>query len=87
MYPENHHDVVKVRFGISNSDSYYSLRIALLKKLKLPSSGEFTIKVDEKNPIDFSVLAFVRIFKMNEGRSAYIALLGCLSYLNLYNLE
>lgn len=66
VYPENHHDAVKIRFGISNSDAYL-LRLALLRKLKLPASGEYLIKSDTENPIHLSVLGFVRIFKMTEG--------------------
>ena len=67
VYPENYHDAIKVKFGISNSDSYM-LRLALLRKLKLPASGEYLIRADKTNPIHPSVLAFVRIFKMNEGK-------------------
>lgn len=67
VYPENYHDAIKVKFGISNSDSYM-LRLALLRKLKLPASGEYLIRADKTNPIHPSVLAFIRIFKMNEGK-------------------
>lgn len=74
VYPENHHDVLKIKFGISNSDSYM-LRLALLRKLKLPPSGEYLIKADKEQPIHSSVLAFVRIFKMNEGKMCSFSLL------------
>lgn len=70
VYSENYHDAVKVKFGISNSDSYM-LRLALLRKLKLPASGEYLIKADKTNPIHPSVLAFVRIFKMDEGKRKF----------------
>ncbi len=66
VYPENYHDMLKVKFGISNTDAYL-LRLALLRKLKLPPSGEYLIKCDRENPIHSSVLAFLRIFKMTEG--------------------
>ena len=81
VYPENYHDAIKVKFGISNSNSYMP-RLALLRKLKLPASGEYLIRADKTNPIHPSVLAFVRIFKMNEGKLElhFCALNNFLSY-------
>jgi len=71
VYPDNHHDSLKIKFGISNSDAYLP-RIALLKKLKLPASGEYLVTCDRANPVHPSLLAFLRIFKMSEGKRLHL---------------
>lgn len=74
VYPENHHDSVKIKFGISNSDAYL-LRMGLLKKLKLPASGEYLITCNKQDPVHSSLLAFLRVFKMTEGTFDWISIL------------
>lgn len=45
--------------------------MGLLKKLKLPASGEYLITCNKQEPVHSSLLAFLRIFKMTEGTFVY----------------
>ncbi|KAE9545321.1 hypothetical protein AGLY_000864 [Aphis glycines] len=65
VYPDNEHDAVKIRLGVSRSDPLYSLRHRLLQTLSLSALAEFFI-TPGPFPIDGKLLAFVRIFNMDQ---------------------
>jgi len=65
VYPDNEHDAVKIRLGVSRSDPLYSIRYRLLQTLSLPALAEFYI-TPGPFPIDGKLLAFVRIFNMDQ---------------------
>lgn len=65
VYPDNEHDAVKIRLGVSRSDPLYSLRCRLLQTLSLPALAEFYLTLGPC-PVDGKLLAFVRIFNMDQ---------------------
>lgn len=65
VYPDNEHDAVKIRLGVSRSDPLYSLRYRLLQTLSLPALAEFYL-TPGPFPVDGKLLAFVRIFNMDQ---------------------
>ncbi|VVC34513.1 SET domain,Rubisco LSMT, substrate-binding domain [Cinara cedri] len=65
VYPENKHDAVKIRLGVSRSDPFYTLRLRLLQTLSLPPLAEFNLNVGPQ-PLHGKLLAFVRIFNMDQ---------------------
>lgn len=68
VYPDNEHDAVKIRLGVSRSDPLYSLRYRLLQTLSLPALAEFYLTLGPF-PIDGKLLAFVRIFNMDQSKT------------------
>jgi len=70
VYPDNEHDAVKIRLGVSRSDPLYSLRHRLLQTLSLSALAEFFI-TPGPFPIDGKLLAFVRIFNMDQSTYQY----------------
>ena len=67
MFEDNDYDVYWIRLGISKSDPLQEKRNILLNKLSISSTTDFSIRKDAK-PIDGQLLAFLRIFNMNEGK-------------------
>lgn len=63
----NEYDSYFVRLGISKCDPLRDKRTILLKKLDLENTQEFKLSKGE-NPINGKLLAFLRIFNMNEGQ-------------------
>ncbi|KAF0774017.1 histone-lysine N-methyltransferase setd3-like isoform X1 [Aphis craccivora] len=70
VYPDNEHDAVKIRLGVSRSDPLYSIRHRLLQTLSLPALAEFYI-TPGPFPIDGKLLAFIRIFNMDQSTYQY----------------
>lgn len=66
VYEENQHDGFWLRLGISKLDNLREKRTQLLKLINLPDHGEFWIKKSPE-PVDADLLAFLRIFNMDEG--------------------
>ncbi|CAG9836561.1 unnamed protein product [Diabrotica balteata] len=65
VYENNEHDGYWIKLGISKSDPLQEKRVELLNKLNIQPTSNFFIKKGPL-PIDGSLLAFVRIFNMNE---------------------
>ncbi|KAJ8309227.1 hypothetical protein KUTeg_014101 [Tegillarca granosa] len=65
VYPENELDRLPVKLGISKSDPLCELKTELLSQLGLPASRTFQIHTGQ-NPIDPHLLAFLRVFSMEE---------------------
>ncbi|KAG5877595.1 hypothetical protein JTB14_027599 [Gonioctena quinquepunctata] len=65
IYEDNVHDGYWIRLGISRSDNLQEKRTELLQRLAISSTSDFFIKKGSE-PIDGALLAFVRIFNMNE---------------------
>lgn len=66
VYAENEHDAVAVRLGVSRGDALHVRRTLLLERLGVPHSGLFYLH-REGVPIDASLLAFLRVFNMDDG--------------------
>lgn len=66
VMPNNPHDTMAIRLGVSKADPLNEKRVSLLARLGLPSSGEFLLLADT-NPVHPALLAFLRIFSMNAG--------------------
>ncbi|GJQ82303.1 hypothetical protein Trydic_g379 [Trypoxylus dichotomus] len=64
VYEENQHDYYPLNLGISQSDALREKRLKILSKLKIDNII-FRLKRDSP-PIDGYLLAFLRIFNMNE---------------------
>lgn len=67
MYEDNDYDVYWIRLGISKSDPLQEMRNQLLAKLSISNTCEFSIRKGAK-PIDGQLLAFLRIFNMDQGK-------------------
>ncbi|XP_050299746.1 actin-histidine N-methyltransferase [Anthonomus grandis grandis] len=65
VYEENENDIYWIRLGVSKSDSLEEKRRELLKKLGIWSIAEYSIKKGSR-PVDGRLLAFLRVFNMNE---------------------
>ncbi|XP_050540715.1 actin-histidine N-methyltransferase-like isoform X2 [Daktulosphaira vitifoliae] len=65
VYTDNEHDALKIRLGVSKSDPLYGLRLQLLQTLSLPALAEFPL-TNGSCPVDGKLLAFVRIFNMDQ---------------------
>ncbi|XP_059178140.1 actin-histidine N-methyltransferase-like [Physella acuta] len=66
VYPENEHDRLCLKLGISKGDSLFALKSELLAKLNLAPSRSFYLH-NGKFPVDGDLLAFLRVFCMEEG--------------------
>ncbi|KAL0280513.1 UNVERIFIED_CONTAM: hypothetical protein PYX00_001782 [Menopon gallinae] len=66
VYPENQHDSYRLKLGISKADPLYESRLKLLNRLGIPPSGEFYL-YGGSEPLDAVLLAFLRVFNMDEG--------------------
>lgn len=65
VYEENQHDYYPLNLGISQSDVLREKRLKILSKLNIDNIV-FRLKRDAP-PIDGYLLAFLRVFNMNEG--------------------
>ncbi|CAH1159824.1 unnamed protein product [Phaedon cochleariae] len=65
IYDENTHDGIWIRLGISKQDPLQEKRTDLLNRLGIATSGDFFIKKGS-DPVDGTLLAFLRIFNMDE---------------------
>lgn len=62
----NDYDFINLRLGISKSDPLASNKLLLCNKINIPSNGFFLLK-RAHCPRDESLVAFLRIFHMNQG--------------------
>lgn len=67
VYPENEHDGLRLRLGISRGDLLQAKRVELLGHLGIPAIGDFMLKKGP-DPVDGRLLAFLRVFSMGPGR-------------------
>ncbi|XP_067011373.2 actin-histidine N-methyltransferase [Anabrus simplex] len=65
VYPDNKHDALPIRLGVSRADPLQPLRAKLLARLGLPTTGDFLLK-SGTDPVDGRLLAFLRIFSMGQ---------------------
>ncbi|KAJ8922590.1 hypothetical protein NQ315_007620 [Exocentrus adspersus] len=65
VYEDNVHDGYWIRLGVSKSDPLEEKRKELLRRLSISPTSEFFIRKGSE-PIDGELLAFLRIFNMNE---------------------
>lgn len=65
---ENQFDSVPIRLGLSASDALIAERTKLLEKIGLAKNSEVEV-LPAPRYISPELLAFVRIFNMNEGKS------------------
>jgi histone-lysine N-methyltransferase SETD3 len=67
VYPDNEHDGLRLRLGISRDDPLQPERAQLLGRLGIPASGDFMLKKGP-DPVDGRLLAFLRVFNMGPGK-------------------
>jgi len=67
VYPDNEHDGLRLRLGISREDSLQPQRTQLLGHLGIPDVGDFMLKTGP-DPVDGRLLAFLRVFNMGRGK-------------------
>ncbi|XP_075976821.1 SET domain containing 3 [Anticarsia gemmatalis] len=65
VYPNNKHDSLSLQLGISSSDPLRETKLSLLNKLGLAGVTHFNLYTGD-NPISAELLAFIRIFNMNQ---------------------
>ncbi|GFN94514.1 histone-lysine N-methyltransferase, partial [Plakobranchus ocellatus] len=65
VYPDNEHDRLCLKLGISKGDSLFALKSEVLGKLNLAPSRSFYLHRG-RFPVDGDLLAFLRIFSMAE---------------------
>lgn len=65
VYPDNEHDGLRLRLGISREDSQQPQRTQLLGRLGIPDVGDFMLKKGP-DPVDGRLLAFLRVFNMGQ---------------------
>ncbi|XP_041353715.1 actin-histidine N-methyltransferase-like isoform X2 [Gigantopelta aegis] len=65
VYPENENDRLCLKLGISKGDPLFVLKSEVLSKVGLESSRAFFLHCGD-NPIDGDLLAFLRVFNMEE---------------------
>lgn len=65
VYPNNEHDSLSISLGVSSSDPLRETKLALLTKLGLAGVTHFNL-YRGPNPISAELLAFIRIFNMNQ---------------------
>ncbi|KAJ0176061.1 hypothetical protein K1T71_008235 [Dendrolimus kikuchii] len=65
VYPNNKHDSLSLTLGISTSDALRETKLSLLTKLGLAGVTHFSL-YQGQNPISAELLAFIRIFNMNQ---------------------
>lgn len=82
VYEDNEHDGYWIKLGLSKSDTLQEKRLEVLRKLSIAGSTDFLIKKGPR-PIEGKLLAFLRVFNMNEGNSFLICRL-LLRYIYLF---
>ncbi|XP_073946251.1 SET domain containing 3 [Choristoneura fumiferana] len=65
VYPKNQHDSLSLALGVSSSDPLRESKRTLLAKLGLAGFTHYNIYLGD-SPISAELLAFIRIFKMND---------------------
>ncbi|XP_013398256.1 histone-lysine N-methyltransferase setd3 [Lingula anatina] len=80
VFPDNQNDTLDIKLGISKNDPLYTLKINLLTKLGIIGSGMFSLYRGDQ-PVDSKLLAFLRIFNMNEEQLKQISEEECLEKL------
>jgi len=70
VYPDNEHDGMRLRLGISQDDLLQPKRAELLGRLGIPASGDFMLKKGP-DPVDGRLLAFIRVLKMEQEHLDY----------------
>ncbi|BFZ12485.1 hypothetical protein BsWGS_15524 [Bradybaena similaris] len=65
VYPENEHDRLCLKLGISKDDPLYGLKSEVLEKLHIATSRSFYLHKG-RFPVDGDLLAFLRVFSMDE---------------------
>lgn len=65
VYPENEHNRMAIKLGISKGDTLFTLKSELLSKCGLLPSRTFFLHTG-KFPVDTDLLTFLRIFLMDE---------------------
>ncbi|KAJ8720285.1 hypothetical protein PYW07_012328 [Mythimna separata] len=65
VYPNNQHDSLSLSLGVSSSDPLRETKLSLLTKLGLAGVTHFSLYQGD-NPISAELLAFIRIFNMNQ---------------------
>ncbi|XP_026330647.1 histone-lysine N-methyltransferase setd3 [Hyposmocoma kahamanoa] len=65
VYPHNQHDSLSLALGVSSSDPLRDTKLALLSKLGLAAVTHYNLYRGD-NPISPELLAFIRIFNMNQ---------------------
>lgn len=65
VYPNNQHDSLSVTLGISSGDPLREIKMSLLTKLGLGCVTHYSL-FKRQNPIGPELLAFIRIFNMNQ---------------------
>ncbi|XP_078516265.1 actin-histidine N-methyltransferase [Lissotriton helveticus] len=65
FFDNNSHDRVKIKLGVSKSDRLYAMKAEVLARAGIPTSSVFALHITEP-PISAQLLAFLRVFCMNE---------------------
>ncbi|XP_063538593.1 actin-histidine N-methyltransferase [Cydia strobilella] len=65
VYPDNQHDSLSLALGVSSSDPHRDTRVALLSRLGLAGVTHYSLYRGD-SPISAELLAFIRIFNMNQ---------------------
>uniref|UniRef100_A0A0B7BBI2 protein-histidine N-methyltransferase n=1 Tax=Arion vulgaris TaxID=1028688 RepID=A0A0B7BBI2_9EUPU len=65
VYPENEHDRLCFKLGISKDDPLYALKSEVLEKLNIAPSRSFYLHKG-RFPVDGDLLSFLRVFSMDE---------------------
>ncbi|XP_069688824.1 actin-histidine N-methyltransferase [Periplaneta americana] len=63
VYPDNEHDGLRLKLGVSRDDPLQPERAQLLNRLGIPANGDFMLKRGP-DPVDGRLLAFLRVFNM-----------------------
>lgn len=67
MCKDNQYDSLSLTLGVSSSDALREAKLGLLTKLGLVGVTHYNLYADS-NPISAELLAFIRIFNMNQGK-------------------
>jgi histone-lysine N-methyltransferase SETD3 len=67
VYPENEHEGLRLKLGVSRDDPQQQERSELLCRLGISDVGDFLLKKGP-DPIDGRLLAFLRVFNMGPGK-------------------
>ncbi|XP_023727954.1 actin-histidine N-methyltransferase isoform X3 [Cryptotermes secundus] len=63
VYPDNEHDGLRLKLGVSREDPLQPERSKLLCRLGIPAAGDFLLRKGP-DPVDGRLLAFLRVFNM-----------------------
>uniref|UniRef100_A0A8C6NUG7 protein-histidine N-methyltransferase n=1 Tax=Nothobranchius furzeri TaxID=105023 RepID=A0A8C6NUG7_NOTFU len=65
FFPDNAHDRVKIKLGVSKSERLYAMKAEVLARAGIPASCVFALHCND-SPISAQLLAFLRVFCMTE---------------------